>query len=545
MKKIKFAVLPVIFCLSVFAFFGCGLISFDECDHDYKLIESVEPTCTMGGYDVYECTKCGKQYDGNYKEKLPHTYDIGDVRYNAPTCEDKGYRYRMCTACSYEDVIEYEDALGHDLAVTVGYAPTCERSGRTDKEICKRCAKTIREQTEIAPLGHDRVVKVQGRAATCTDTGITDLVECSRCGTVLQTQTIIPIAHSDGNADSFCDICHTLLGSDVVDISTESQLKNISYNLGGKYRLVSDIVLSSGWTAIGAKDTPFTGKFDGNGHTVSGLNTSGDVAGVFGYSNGNIENLNIRDFGFCESRSRSAWDYSSLNDLNYSKESIIAGAVCAVNGGTVKNCKILGETRISCSASFTLGVKNPFPTGSASYEFCVGGIVGVNRGTVENCEVGGTAALSMTNTAEYYVDRGFFTGMQLGAGYKNFYNRIKLSAGWLVGSNAGSVRNSAVSARCAYGINVNIVQDGFGHSHAETVVDLGSAVGNNSGNIEQITAPALSVEPVVNTKVTPPWSGKRGEYCDVYNDMTLNVGSNLYGVIGSNALGGTCSGIRN
>lgn len=35
------------------------------CDHDYKLIDSKEPTCTEAGYKTYECSKCGHTYTEN------------------------------------------------------------------------------------------------------------------------------------------------------------------------------------------------------------------------------------------------------------------------------------------------------------------------------------------------------------------------------------------------------------------------------------------------------------------------------------------------
>lgn len=39
------------------------------------------------------------------------------------------------------------------------------------------------------------------------------------------------------------------------------------------------------WTPIGTASNPYTGTFDGNGHTVSGIyiNTSEDYQGLFGY----------------------------------------------------------------------------------------------------------------------------------------------------------------------------------------------------------------------------------------------------------------------
>lgn len=74
-------------------------------------------------------------------------------------------------------------------------------------------------------------------------------------------------------------------------IRTEEQLKAIANNLSGKYVLENDITLSGDeWTPIGTSDHPFTGKLDGQGHTIIGL-TVGN--GVQNQTNNNIFSYNI------------------------------------------------------------------------------------------------------------------------------------------------------------------------------------------------------------------------------------------------------------
>lgn len=42
--------------------FTCGCGDNDECPHNYKIIKTVEATCTRDGYNKYECNKCGHTY---------------------------------------------------------------------------------------------------------------------------------------------------------------------------------------------------------------------------------------------------------------------------------------------------------------------------------------------------------------------------------------------------------------------------------------------------------------------------------------------------
>ena len=107
-------------------------------------------------------------------------------------------------------------------------------------------------------------------------------------------------------------------------IKTAEQLANLSFVIGagdekyvGKhFKLGADIILNKGeiidgdgmpvdstaelfkWTPIGKSDNaPFTGHFDGDGHTISGLfvNTNGRFNGLFGYCSCTIKNLNIEN----------------------------------------------------------------------------------------------------------------------------------------------------------------------------------------------------------------------------------------------------------
>ena len=66
---------------------------------------------------------------------------------------------------------------------------------------------------------------------------------------------------------------------------------------GAYAKLTADITLTSAWTAMGTSSKPYTGTFDGQGHTISGFSMEGYTkvnAGFFGYVNGaTIKNFTL------------------------------------------------------------------------------------------------------------------------------------------------------------------------------------------------------------------------------------------------------------
>lgn len=87
-------------------------------------------------------------------------------------------------------------------------------------------------------------------------------------------------------------------------VTTVTQLNEVRDDLGAYYQLGADINLgSSGWTPIGSYtnasvNSPFTGVFDGNGHTISNLQINSpdsSYLGLFGYiaDDAVIENLRL------------------------------------------------------------------------------------------------------------------------------------------------------------------------------------------------------------------------------------------------------------
>lgn len=178
-----------------------------------------------------------------------------------------------------------------------------------------------------------------------------------------------------------------------------------SMRLSGDYILMTDIDLQGAtWTPIGTYKSPFSGTFDGNGHSITNFKINGDLqyTGLFGYiDNATIKNLSVKDFNITSSNE----DISSSHAGIGAGYSIYAGGLIGYNCGIVNNCHVSGivsaasngvsfrsnnDAYVGMIASYNLGtISNCSASGSAtavahdiSY---AGGLVGFNKGIINNC----------------------------------------------------------------------------------------------------------------------------------------------------------------
>lgn len=99
------------------------------------------------------------------------------------------------------------------------------------------------------------------------------------------------------------------------------------------------------WTPIGNATNNYTGKFDGKGHTISGLyvkSTTDAYVGLFGYvRNAEISNVGVEDSYFD----------------SYFDGAVYAGGICGHGLSiTITNCYSTGEVRSSGSNSYVGGI---------------------------------------------------------------------------------------------------------------------------------------------------------------------------------------------
>ena len=229
--------------------------------------------------------------------------------------------------------------------------------------------------------------------------------------------------------------------SDPYQISTAAQLKRFrdivngsngqTPNHGACAVLTNDIVLNDGtfaedgsytpgpsgktaeeWTPIGkytddGNNTPYTGTFDGQGHTIKGLyvNSASDTCvGLFGYLEGAaVRNLTVD--GYVQGRNAAGGivgyasnaaiencsNHCSVTGSSTSKIGGIAGL--NVDGAKIIDCYNVGTIRNSnvfeACGGIVWGnagtVSNCYNVGTISGNVYDGEIVGNNTGTVENC----------------------------------------------------------------------------------------------------------------------------------------------------------------
>jgi hypothetical protein len=174
------------------------------------------------------------------------------------------------------------------------------------------------------------------------------------------------------------------------------------YKLTQNAELTAPAAGGSNWTPI----ANFTGSFDGQGHTITGLTGSN---GMIGTASGSmvIQNLGLRNVSI---------------SIAISSAPNAVGAVLGFGSGTVQNCYVTGS--ISSNASSEVGgvvgciyggtVQNCYSTcnvsGSSAF---VGGVVGRvgNGSTVQNCYATGSIINSIYNTDSTYCGVGGVVGV--------------------------------------------------------------------------------------------------------------------------------------
>ena len=136
-------------------------------------------------------------------------------------------------------------------------------------------------------------------------------------------------------------------------VASVEDFRKIEDDLSGNYVLARNIDFGgNNYRPIAYKSgTSFTGKFSGNGHTISNIrvNYSDDLGGLFGTNKGLIMNLAVS---------------GEVTGEEY------IGGICAKNEGTIYSCSFDGE------------VKQSATTQSKGK---VGGICGANYATISNC----------------------------------------------------------------------------------------------------------------------------------------------------------------
>ena len=225
----------------------------------------------------------------------------------------------------------------------------------------------------------------------------------------------------------------------------ENLLDSLQYDEEGNVSNGSDFIT---WTPIAAwmgnRTTQYSGMFDGNNKTVSGLYFNGDSTciGLFGSSesDGNIKNVGVVDSyfkgndhvgGVCGNNAGTITNCYNAGNLTAIESSADIGGICGYNnGGTIANCYNTGTVTATGSIASVGGVcgcsiapiSNCYNIGTVTATSSgadISGICGYYFGPVTNCyyladtedENGGkTAAQFASGEVAYLLSQGCSTG---------------------------------------------------------------------------------------------------------------------------------------
>ncbi len=381
----------------------------------------VNGTCYRSGLSAYTfCAVCEKILSGEKTVLYGHSTD--EVFY-APSKTDSGKHDKRCLECT-----ELFGSADHRF--NGRFDMTCEDcdfsiftlnpSGTTYILSCENYTLTHAlhlSKSVTIPEGATFTVSegitftmgesISNRGTIINNGGIRVSTDYYGSGTVICGENAI--YHPKFNEDGFCIFCENEkypeeppYRDEYYEISKVGHLMWFSNfvsagNTSANARLTADIVFNEGdlsglngktdgyrlWVPIGMTmnhDTgidsfvQYTGTFDGNGHTISGLYhfdywSYGGNAGLFSKlgPGGVIKNVTVKD--------------------SYFATSSYVGAILGENlGGTVENCHNVNTTIASAARA--------------------GGIVGdITRGTVKNCTNTGTVKFFMVNPdLAFYFD---------------------------------------------------------------------------------------------------------------------------------------------
>jgi hypothetical protein len=257
-------------------------------------------------------------------------------------------------------------------------------------------------------------------------------------------------------------------------------------NNGRNYRLVENVDASGfAWTSIAGS---FTGSFDGQGNSITGLNAN--------------NNLSTRGM-FNQTAAEGVVRNVSFINVNMFSSAATFGVVTGWNEGTIENI---------------------FVSGSITGRGEVGGIAGISRGIIRNCYVVAT----VTATAERGA--GGIAGLVNNAGrIQNCYamgsvTGTPLDVGGLVGAGTGTIENSvalnpSISSGGRIGSPTNRINN---HARNDMTVGGGPATSDGPTGIHGVDVAAGTGAGQYNNQAF--WTDTMGwdftgtwEWCNVAN----------------------------
>ena len=331
---------------------------------------------------------------------------------------------------------------------------------------------------------------------TCTTAGVKTF-SCSVHGET-RTEEVPALGHTFG-ADGACIRCGekdpaipTQDESGVYGIASEKQLQWFAAKVNGgdtaiSGKLTANIELTEAWTPMGSQKQPFTGSFDGDGHSITGMSITFDsndksvgapYLGLFGYVKGTadkkaeIKNLTLTGKLNITENYRNSYAYSgglvgaaeyvSFTDVTTdvtvtAKQGTAPYPWSYVGGfaGTVKNADFLrcvnngsvtsdgdyvsGFVPKSETTTYTACANNGAITGRTK----IGGLGAEVKSTkvVDSCNTGAIGLIAC-GTGKQAIG-GLFAEIRYGSSITRSYNSGAVTGDCYVGGLVGSVGSSS------------------------------------------------------------------------------------------------------
>ena len=353
---------------------------------------------------------CGKSLDG----EIYNCYAIADVHANSDAvggiCGAIYASSSELNTCYFVGKVSKGSGQSNSVGAIVGYGGT----GRTtacyyDKEVCNvdnGCGTGVTTQKlcELSGFsgGYYKYTSIwnagsykaeanaqNGRLRTVTCT-YPSLVAGCKATSVTREQYNFGI-----ESDDWAEYTVIKDEDEFIALTENSDMWSGNYILGRDLNLANEYVLPIG-DFINGDTVSFTGKFSGNGHTISNVaindwltgatdSVKNNYAGVFGANSGTIMNLAVNGNveggshvgGICGFNDANGVIYGCSFEGTVTATSQRAGGICGTNGYTDKQSKI-----INCYAIADVDAGG-----------IAGGVCGENYSTVEYCYSAGSVTV--------------------------------------------------------------------------------------------------------------------------------------------------------
>ncbi len=216
---------------------------------------------------------------------------------------------------------------------------------------------------------------------------------------------------------------------------------------------------ASNWTPIGSTAEPFTGVFDGNGHTISGAvinaseNSSSQRYGLFGTigESGVVKNLNVENVSFSNTENT-------------------VGGIAGENKGLIENCTVSGSIE-GLNAGGITGSNKGSIAACINYASVTGTGSGSNAGGISGSSSSGSRIICCVNAGD--ISYSGFIGGTIGNGANcaiaACYNIGSLSSGQTAIGGIAGFGNSNNNKTC-YWLPLQGADNGIGQDSAGGMV---------------------------------------------------------------------------